>query len=95
VRASSAGVRVVEIPGSSLEEAVRINENSHRFDGIRSIEEDGTVVFCEESVEILKQELGYDCPTLEPDDSEERALELIERFWGYAERHGVGRNDIH
>jgi len=86
---SSSGVRPVLIEGLTLAEAVAINERSHRFDGIERIETDGTVVFCPEAADVLRIELGYDCDQLAPDESEERAKELIARFREYAERYGV------
>ena len=86
---SSSGVRPARIEGLTLAEAVAINERSHRFDGIERIETDGTVIFCPEAADVLRTELGYDCDRLAPDESEERAKELIALFREYAERHGV------
>ncbi len=85
----SGNVRPALIEGITLAEAVAINERSHRFDGIERIEADGTVIFCPESANVLRTELGYDCDRLTPDESEERAKELIARFREYAERYGV------
>lgn len=87
--ASSQDVRPAPIEGLTLEEAIAINERSHRFDGIERIESDGTAVFCPASADVLRTELGYDCDRLAPGESEERAQELMARFREYAERHGV------
>jgi hypothetical protein len=86
---SSRSVQPATIQGLSLAEAITINERSHRFDGIERIEEDGTVVYCPASVEIMRTALGYDCPRLRPGDAEERAAELMSRFREYASRHGI------
>lgn len=86
---SSRGVQPAPIQGLSLAEAITINERSHRFDGIERIEDDGTVVYCPASVEIMRTTLGYDCPRLRPADAGERAGELMSRFREYANRHGV------
>ena len=85
----SDGLQPAPIEGLTLAEAIAINERSHPFDGIERIEADGTVVFCPAAADVLRVELGYDCDRLAPDQSEERAKELIARFWEYAERHGV------
>lgn len=69
------GAQVV-LPGISREEAVRINEEGGRIDGIETIRDDGTVVFCEENVEHMREVVGYECTELKPRDSEERAREL-------------------
>jgi hypothetical protein len=89
VLASKNGVRPAPIKGLSLEEAIAINERSHRFDGIERIENDGTAVFVGERAGILRDELGYDCERLEPHAAETRANELIARFREYAQRHGA------
>ena len=86
-------VQPAPIDGLTLEEAIDINERSHRFDGIERIEADGTVVFCPEAAAVLRDELGYDCARLPPEESEERAKELIARFREYAERYGVKLDD--
>jgi hypothetical protein len=86
---SSQGVQPAPIQGLSLAEAITINERSHRFDGIERIEDDGTVVYCPASVEIMRMALGYDCPRLRPADAGDRAAELMSRFREYASRHGV------
>ncbi len=84
-----SGVQPASIAGLTLEEAIAINERSHRFDGIERIEADGTVVFCPEAADVLRLELGYDCDRLAPDEAEGRAQELIARFREYAGRYGV------
>ena len=86
---SSSGVRPTPIEGLTLAEAIAINERSHRFDGIERIEADGAVVFCPEAADVLRTELGYDCDRLVPDESEERAKELMARFREYAERYEI------
>lgn len=87
--AHSGDIQPAPIEDLSLEEAIDINERSHRFDGIERVESDGTVVFCPEDIEVLRRTLGYDCPRLKPTESEWRAEELMARFREYAARHGV------
>lgn len=86
---SPRGIQPAPIEGLSLQEAIAINERSHRFDGIERIEADGTVVFGLEAADVLRTELGYDCDRLPPDAAEARGEELIARFREYAGRHGV------
>ncbi len=76
-------------PDLTLAQARKINEDSHRFDGIERIEEDGSVVFCPQTVEIMHDLLGYECEQLKPEEAETRAIELIERFRAFAAQHGV------
>lgn len=89
IMVSRRSIQLAPIQGLSTEEAIAINEQSHRFDGIERIEDDGTVVFRAESVEVFRKALKYDCPRLHPVESEDRAKELMERFREFAKKHGV------
>jgi len=74
-RLSRKGAEVV-LPGISREEAIRINEEGGKIDGIEKIKDDGTVVFCDKNVEYMREVVGYECKELKPSESEERAREL-------------------
>jgi len=89
VRVSRAGVTPDAIDGLTLDEAVALNEASHRFDGIERIEPGGTVVFTGETAGVLREVLGYDGARLAPVEAEARGRELVARFREYAVRHGV------
>jgi hypothetical protein len=82
-------VQPADLEGFSLAEAVDINERSHPYDGVERIEADGTVVFCPQDIEVLRQTLGCNWERLKPTESEDRARELMARFREYAARHGV------
>ena len=64
------------LPGISREEAIWINEEGGKIDGIEKIKDDGTVVFCDKNVEYMREVVGYECKELKPSESEERAHEL-------------------
>ena len=74
-RLSRKGAEIV-LPDISREEAIRINEEGGKIDGIEKIKDDGTVVFCEKNVEYMREVVGYECTELKPSESEERAKEL-------------------
>ena len=74
-RLSQKGAEIV-LPGISREEAIRINEEGAKIDGIEKIKDDGTVVFCDKNVEYMREVVGYECKELKPSESEERAREL-------------------
>jgi hypothetical protein len=74
-RLSAEGAEVV-LPGISLVEAIHINEEGAKMDGIEKVKDDGTVVFVDENVEYMRQVVGYHCKELKPEESEERAKEL-------------------
>jgi len=72
--------------GLSEPAAVDINLDGQRLDGIDDIGEDGLVVFTEESMEIMRTELGYHCKQLGLDEMEDAAVELAARYAEYAGR---------
>lgn len=76
VRLNSSGVEVIVPDMLSIDDAVRMNEEAQKFDGIESIEEDGTVTFTDKSTKIMKESLDYDCEQMEVTESEDRAKEL-------------------
>lgn len=86
---SNSGVDLFDIEGLPLDDAIAINERSHRYDGIERIEPDGTVVFRSDSAAILLAELGYDCERLGPNEIEGRAAEMRARFKEYGRKCGV------
>jgi len=77
VRLSAKGAEVVLPEELTLEEAIRINKEAQRYDGVERIEDDGTVVFADHATRIMKEMLGFDCAQFTPAESEERARELI------------------
>jgi hypothetical protein len=89
VHVNQEGIELALPPDLPIEKAVEINHASHAFDGIQDIEPDGTIIFCQESVEIMRQTLGYECERLSPWEAEQRAQELIDRFQEFAARYGV------
>ena len=86
IRINAEGVEVVLPEELSLEEAVKINEEAQKFDGLEKIENDGTVVYTEKSVKIMNEMLGYDCKRLRIEESEDRARELRSLYVNFASK---------
>ncbi len=80
IRVGEKGIEVVLPQGMTLEQAIHINEEGQRLDGIERIESDGTVYFAERNMAILKETLGYECRRMPLSDVEQRADELRARF---------------
>jgi hypothetical protein len=74
-RLSAEGAEVI-LPGITLKEAIRINEEGAKIDGIEKVKDDGTVVYIDENVEYMRQVVGYNCKELKLEESEEQAKEL-------------------
>jgi hypothetical protein len=79
VRISGGRINLDLPAGLSADEAIAINEQAARFDGIESIESDGTVVYTSEAVAAMNQ-LGLAGQAFGFDELEERAARLSELF---------------
>lgn len=80
VRLSASGAEVVLPVGVTMEQALAYNRAGQRGDGIERIEADGTVIYTDKAVQIVKEVLGYELPSLKFDECDEQAAELIARF---------------
>jgi hypothetical protein len=87
VRIGAQGARVFLPAGISLEEAIRINMEGLRYDGIEAILDDGTIIFTDKAVSIMKKYVGYDCRPLKVEESLERSRELRERLNALIKAH--------
>lgn len=84
------GAEILLPEGVTLEEAIRVNEESGRVgDGIEKIKDDGTTVFTEKAVKIYREVLGYECEELKIQESEERAKELKMLFKRLLEKYNI------
>jgi len=57
-RIENGSLTIVLPPRSSLEEAIRINQEGQRSDGIECIDEDGTVSFAEQNMALSRKSIG-------------------------------------
>ena len=77
----------VFVPGGAV--AGGSDEDQQRaqvFEGIESIEKDGTVVLTDKSAGIFKKLLDFDCKVYTVKDSDAKAKELDEKFKRWADR---------
>jgi hypothetical protein len=86
VRLSAAGAQVVLPAGLTMEQALDINTGGQRADGVERIEDDGTVIYTDKAVQVMKEVMGYDLEPLKFDECDERAQELIARSQALAGR---------
>jgi len=82
-------IRLAPIPGLTREEAIALNEASHKFDGIERIEPDGTVFFCAEDAAVLREVLEYRVTSLKPEEADDRARELMAKLRELGQRCGI------
>jgi hypothetical protein len=87
VRVDRNGGKVILPKGLTLDEAIRINEEGQRYDGIDRIDQDGTVHYAKKSVAIMKEMVGYDCNMMKLEETEEQSRELGRKFKEFAEKY--------
>ena len=87
VRLSREGVKLALPREISQEEAIRINWESQKLEGIEEIKNDGAVVFTDKSCQIMKELLGYECKTMKSDEYGERAAELGRRYQEFSKKY--------
>ena len=93
VRISPDGISIDLPEGLSIGEAVAINRACQKFDGIESVDADGTIRFTTDCAAIIREEIGFDCPAVRLADFEEIANELAARFAEY--RHAqLAKSDL-
>ena len=91
-RLSAKGAEVVLPEEITLKEAIKINEEGARWDGIERVKDDGTVVYVDENVSNMREVLGYECEELKISELEEKAKELNSKLKKLYEKYGITHN---
>lgn len=76
----------VELGTVALEDGIRVNEEGLALEGIEAIAADGTITFCEQSMEVLHEMFGYKCHTMRVDDVWGHAEEMLAKYEAFAAR---------
>lgn len=84
VRLSAKGAEVVVPEGLTLKEAIHINEEAQKYDGIERIENDGSVVLTEKSHKIMEKLLNYERQRFGISESESAVGELRQLYDDFA-----------
>ena len=74
------GPRLALPDGISLDEAIKINLGGQLRDGIEEIREDGTIVFPDEVVKVVKDIFGFECKSFHVTEVDEVAAEQKGKF---------------
>ncbi len=77
VRLSAKGCEVALPEEITLEEAIKINTDAMKCEGIEEIRGDGTLVFTEEARRLCKEAYGIDHGELRLEDADDRCEELL------------------
>ncbi len=58
----------------------KMNLESQTYDGIERVDEDARVHFMPYAIEIMRDILGFDCVSFQPEECEQLAREQMRRF---------------
>ncbi|MGL4820881.1 MAG: hypothetical protein ACRC5C_13005 [Bacilli bacterium] len=70
----------------SLADAIDLNVQGQVLDGVKSIGQDGTIVYSEREMTIVKEIFGYACIQMHVTECEAWAQELAQKYEAYAKR---------
>ena len=83
------GAEVVLPEDISLNDAIKLNEESGKMDSIEKIEDDGTVIFTDYAYQIMKETLGFNHQSFHPWDAKDLAFEQISCFNKLAKKYSI------
>jgi len=86
VKLSRTGAEPFMPEGINLEKAIDINNRAQVYDGVASIEKDGSVILTDKAVETFKKVLDFDCRCYRVEECEAKASELDEKYKRWATR---------
>ncbi|SME88807.1 Saccharopine dehydrogenase NADP binding domain-containing protein [Tistlia consotensis] len=89
LQVDESGVALALPEGLGRDEAVAINWEAQRAEGIEAIEADGTIVLTDVAAGTLKEVFGYECRRYPLDDCLAIARELTAALRALGERHGL------
>ena len=77
IRIGAGGIKIELPEGITLEEAIKINTDGIKYEGIEEIKDDGTVVLTDEAYGIQKKAFGFDRREIRFVDMEDIARETL------------------
>lgn len=80
VRIGADGAKVALPDGITMDEALKINLEGQKRDGIEEIKDDGTIVFPDPVYEAAKKVYNFDCKSFNIKDVDEVATEQMAKF---------------
>jgi malate/lactate dehydrogenase len=89
IRANARGVEVICPEGITMEEAIQINVDGMKNEGVKEIKDDGTLIVTEEAYELGRTLLGVSWKEIDIGDMEEYCKEGLVRYKKLAEKYRV------
>jgi hypothetical protein len=89
-RIGADGVKLALPEGITEEEAIKINLEGQRRDGVKEITEDGTVIYEDAVVEGWKKIMDFDCTSFHVTDVDKVAEEQMSKFQALIKKYSKG-----
>jgi len=87
IRLSAKGAEVILPEGLTMEQAIKINTDGMKYEGVEEVKDDGTIVFTEEGYKVTKEIFGIDHEELRFEETEERSKEILAAYKKLAEKY--------
>ena len=87
IKINAQGVQVFLPENITLERAIKINNDAQVYEGVESLENDGTVIITDKAASVFKKLLDYDCKKYTTENSEAKAKELDAKFKKWAAQY--------
>lgn len=88
LRIGAKGVKVVLPKEITMEQAIKINTDAAKYEGVEEIKDDGTLIVTDEAYEITKEILGIECRKIQVADTESCAKEILTAFKKLGGKYG-------
>jgi hypothetical protein len=80
IRVNAKGVEVVLPEGITMKQAEKINIDDCNFEGVKEMKKDGTLVFNDEGIEVMKKYFGMSQTELKFEEMADRAKEIMAAY---------------
>lgn len=87
LRIGAKGVKIELPEGVTMEQAIKINADAAKYEGIEEIKDDGTLIVTDEAYEITKKLLGIECRRVQVADTADWAKELLTAFKALGDKY--------
>ena len=89
IRIGARGIEIELPEGITMEQAIKINVDDCKYEGIEEIKDDGTLVVTDEAYKIAKKLFGIECREIQVADTADWAKEIVAGHKRLADKYSV------
>jgi len=87
IRIGARGIEIELPEGITMEQAIKINVDDCKYEGIEEIKDDGTLVVTDEAYKIAKKLLGIECREIQVADTADWVKEIVAGYKRLADKY--------